>query len=62
MTAGQGIPTSGLQQNEKELEAVLESLRFYPEGQIIAPGGDLSHRLEWLLDVWDVALDRKSVV
>ncbi len=61
MTAGQTISKSGLQQREKDLEAVLESLRSYP-GDHITLGGDLAHGVRWLLEVWDVALGKSGLI
>src|SRR6266568_4748079 len=62
MTASHVNSRSGLQQREKELEAVLDSLRSYPDDHIIAIGGDLTERVKWLLDVWDVALGKSGLI
>jgi len=62
LTASQVIAKSGLQQREKELEAVLGSLRSYPDDHIIALGGDLATKVRWLLDIWDVSLGKSGLI
>lgn len=61
MTAAHPIPGSGLQQQEKELEAVLASLKSYSEPKPILDD-TIPERVEWLLEVWDVALGKSGLI
>lgn len=58
----QTISKSGLQQREKELEAILDALRSFSSDAGLLLRGGLAARLRWLLDVWDVALGKNGLI